>query len=619
MIILPKKIKLAIAIIGVCFVLGGTIHSAPPANAFLGIGDVVAIDLNYEFHYILDAFGRAIAKEILNKLNQALLDIVRTKGECAGPGSVRGCPSFVTNWQNLNRHAQDSGAKDARNLIGLALNGTSGSSNKATACPHIKDSLGGILGETTPKDSFASTTRNYRLNQDVSFEQQFKCTLPKTVKVNGEDISLVEAIKKGTISDVDFLKLLEPQNTSLGFLIGGISEIEKQRNASAEREKNDALAGQGFKGILDKNGKIVTPGAILSQVAAATITSEQDCLLNAQYFEDYVDCAVNMAVNRLSNLAGSYDTQAEKIAAETPEKNTVQDMKYADCIKFCVNIVQEVKSYCELDTKTQATINSTSSDGTTTKVEFEGSSALNNAKCDAAFSECMQKICPKGPASGEEPGGIVNGENPFQCRFKFDSQPASKDISFIAQGPVNGLNSHDAFYGSSFKISAEEKKFYGTVDVSFDAKAGSMPINNIFNFSAHERNNFYNGFEMGITPDLARTRFDNNAYAGGPNFFDRNPTQWTPGANYRIETHYVASTNTLSAKITNKDTGKVVGDFSIAGALASQDISPPAGSFDLIFGGTDWVYSNIGVHATPGGPYGAGMPGKCGLPGGTPM
>src|SRR3989344_2502415 len=216
-------------------------------------------------------------------------------------------------------------------------------------------------------------------------------------------------------------------------------------------------------------------------------------------------------------------------------------------------------------------------------------------------------------------GEAISGSNPFQCRFKFDGQAASKDVNFYNAGPINGLEGKDAFYGKSFGISAEEKKFYGVIDFSFDVKTGNMPINNIVNFAAHERNAYYNGMEMGITPDLRRPRWDNNAYAGGPNFFDRNNTNWTEGAKYHIDVHYDAKTNTLSNKIKNLDTGNVVGDFSISGALASQDIAPPQGGFDLIFGGNDWTYSNISVHATPGGPYGAGMPGACGLPGGVPM
>ncbi len=210
-------------------------------------------------------------------------------------------------------------------------------------------------------------------------------------------------------------------------------------------------------------------------------------------------------------------------------------------------------------------------------------------------------------------------ENPFQCRFKFGGQSASRDVTFSRSGPVNGLNDKDSFYGYSFLIPAETNKFYGTVSLSFEAKSGKMPINNIVNFNASQKGNFYNGMQMGITTDLRNTRWDNNAYAGGPNYFGRNRTAWVGGDRYRVEINFDSKTNTLKTKITNLTRNTVAGEFSIAGALASGDLAPPDGNFRLIFGGTDWVYSNINVKLTPGGPYGEGMPGRCGLPGGEPM
>jgi hypothetical protein len=216
---------------------------------------------------------------------------------------------------------------------------------------------------------------------------------------------------------------------------------------------------------------------------------------------------------------------------------------------------------------------------------------------------------------------VLSGTDPFPCRYLWESRPASAPVNWFSAGPVSGDTSGKQ-KGTSLAIPGDGTGFYKSYEINVDVRATTMSVQNgsvkILNFTPGGAKNYYNGAELGITDagagGLGKARYDNNAYAGGPKYFGNNRTSWTPNTNYHITIKYDAQAYSLYTKIVNKNSGQTVGEFTIPRALAGQDIACTSEQCHLtLVGEPGWSFSNMSVKMEPGGPFGSGMPGRCGL------
>ncbi|MEK7123529.1 MAG: hypothetical protein AAB851_01390, partial [Patescibacteria group bacterium] len=89
-------------------------------------------------------------------------------------------------------------------------------------------------------------------------------------KTGGVSVS-VEAV-----SFDEFAGMFEPQNNLLGYLLMTGAEVGAARNNAEEIAKTEALAAKGAKSAKDKNGNIITPGGLISDLTNQGVSKDYD-------------------------------------------------------------------------------------------------------------------------------------------------------------------------------------------------------------------------------------------------------------------------------------------------------------------------------------------------------
>ncbi|MDO8676277.1 MAG: hypothetical protein Q7K16_01350 [Candidatus Azambacteria bacterium] len=115
--------------------------------------------------------------------------------------------------------------------------------------------------------------------------------------------------------------VLRPQNNIYGAYLMAWDEYEMEKSAAAKAAESEAQAGRGFlsvkkcirqheeivgeangqpitKTVCDQN-QVVTPGAVVGDLAAKAVGSDIDYIVNAQDFAAYVSAITNAILNRM--------------------------------------------------------------------------------------------------------------------------------------------------------------------------------------------------------------------------------------------------------------------------------------------------------------------------------
>ena len=518
---------------------------------------------------------------------------------------------------------------------------------------------------------FASEIKNafrvkLAIQRDATYKSVSKCSIDRILKETGSTLEEFEKdfTKGGWTS---WIELTKPQNNRYGAYILAQEELWRRQAKEEDRQRQEWSFGQGFFSIKEKgecletmtgltSGPVQPGGAPLGSGGDMIVPDSEGCIRRAPEKSVTPGHVVSTSINKALGLGPDRIVAADEInemigavfqalfmkvlqgarglyGASNPsegEESAVDEatrLKDEDVAKISKDI-EDAKRGIELQKEIAKIVEKLATcqeqlDELKTRRDQAARDGIDTDGLDSEITaketECagLQEQLDKAEEElGKLEEGIVSGENPFKCLFKFEGVAASSPVSYGNAGPVKGSEK-----GTVLTIPGESGRFYKSVKIDFSMSAGSMPAI-IFNFSAGAGNNYYNGMEMAIAEGqgLGRTSFDNNAYAGGPNFFGRNPTTWTPFTDYDVTVTFDSPSNTITALIVEQGDvkGRTVGSFSFSNAMASQDIAcTPEGCRLTLMGKSDWTFRNIRVNMTPGGPYNGGVPGRCGLPGGT--
>src|SRR3989344_1773521 len=173
---LKKNNKVFITLLIVAVLFGNLASQILQVHAVLGIGDIVWDPKKWWqdfYHELSENAGKIAMREVGRMIRTLIIH------------AMDGGPAFVTNWRNYSRKSQDAGGGIARNLIGEAAFGVGGDPSTATLCEHLRDPIGKAFNATPVDQAFADISRAFRLNDSGTYKLLTKCTLPKTIIVNG--------------------------------------------------------------------------------------------------------------------------------------------------------------------------------------------------------------------------------------------------------------------------------------------------------------------------------------------------------------------------------------------------------------------------------------------------
>lgn len=259
-----------------------------------------------------DIIARCLAREILNKMNKGVLDIVRKSGRNGGP-------AYVRNWRNFQADAQYRGEGIFRAVLG-----------NSNLCKYYGDDLKKLFG--AKKTSLAN--QRTRVDNLDPFALRANCTLPSNFDMEKyqEDFS-----RNGGWEAWN--RLLEPQNNYYGSLFQSLDEIAKQRRLEETSDLNEAISGGGFTSkrdkdandsclIKDASGKclaykdIKTPGKTIGDAVTATIHQELAWVTSVDELSEIISAATQVLLSRLLDLSdpneGEYVPYTPNIPAPTP-------------------------------------------------------------------------------------------------------------------------------------------------------------------------------------------------------------------------------------------------------------------------------------------------------------
>ena len=197
----------------------------------------------------------------------------------AGPNEpgTRGGTTWISDWRHFVQKQQDRG----RNLFRYQIYDAALGKN-AKICPYLADTIAQVFDAEDNTITFNGNANEFlRLNSDQDFNTRNACSL-------AEDFNLEEYLNSDTVDWDTFQKLLEPQNNALGLLFNSLEEANLQTTAEEAFNREDAVANLGFRGVRDPEKDVVTPGSVLAQIGATTITKQLDWLISADEIGEVV-------------------------------------------------------------------------------------------------------------------------------------------------------------------------------------------------------------------------------------------------------------------------------------------------------------------------------------------
>lgn len=282
-----KKFIKAVIYAGICWLTGG--FFCPSVET---IDDPATQQLTTK-EYIYDPINRCIAKGVLDRAVNGVLDIVRKQGRDGGP-------TYVQNWRNFQTNSQYRG----EGIFRAELSTT-------TLCNYFGNAIKTLFGATAPTS--LPPSQNLRVNNFDPFKLRANCTLPPNF--NMADYQKDFAGNGGWNA---WSRLLEPQNNYYGALFGSLDEASRQR-ALEESGAINETQGHGFTAIrgsdatdscqiMGRNGKcliykdIKNPGTILADSVAATVNQDLGWVVSSDEINELMGDIFSRLTSRLKNL-----------------------------------------------------------------------------------------------------------------------------------------------------------------------------------------------------------------------------------------------------------------------------------------------------------------------------
>ncbi len=240
--------------------------------------------------YRCDPRTRIRATYFLRLMNNRILYFMAHGGQRI-PGTEfgeEGASTHVRNWRSFVQGQQDEGMNNFRRIFYEAALGPN-----ATICPHFANEIAEALG-TDPLNSEGANSR-YRLDSAQSFMTRNACTLPP-------NFDYAAHLNGSKFTWENHRLLSQPNNSVVGVFLESLEEVHRQVIAQESINRDDLIANLGNRGTRDRDGNILTPGSVLSQVTARSITSELDYLLTADEVGELWGVALPLTMARILDL-----------------------------------------------------------------------------------------------------------------------------------------------------------------------------------------------------------------------------------------------------------------------------------------------------------------------------
>lgn len=283
---------------GYCQIIGGILFVVGAILKWLGGRKNYTKEL-YKVYYLkeyrCDPETRMDATILFQTMANRIMVVINSGGD-GTPGTTtpdgRTRTTWITDWHGFVQGQQDLGRKHFRQeLYTAAL-----SPRWATMCPYFAEAIAEEFG-ATPATPDWHTTEYYRIGTSVPFDMQVKCTLP-------EDFDIDKYLSGEDFSWELYNLVHEPQNNPEGVRLIASAELQRQIDYTESLSREDAVANQGFRGIRDESGTL-TPGSVLSKLAADTIVSQLNYAISAdeagELFSESFKM-VGLTVNRITSL-----------------------------------------------------------------------------------------------------------------------------------------------------------------------------------------------------------------------------------------------------------------------------------------------------------------------------
>ncbi|MFH1769534.1 MAG: hypothetical protein ABH833_02610 [Parcubacteria group bacterium] len=287
--------------------------------------------------HIEDPLSRIGAALIWDRISTSVVEKITTIGRDGGP-------TWVALWDQYAQTAQDDGYNKFVRELQEALYDP----QRATICEYLTDDIASMFNIGAPS-TFGNSSYNqiYRIDDLQTFSQRNGCTLPEYIMVDGELVLFdVNEFQRDFSHGgwAAFEELSKPQNNLSGLYDNALFEQTKQIQRSEDFAVQEALANDGFVGVRNEAGVIITPGKILSSAATDIINKELEWVVNSDEFGDLFTSAMVLIGDRLDNYLGSNAIIAgyDDGGREALEQDNYFDMRYA--IESCT---QTAKVKCD--------------------------------------------------------------------------------------------------------------------------------------------------------------------------------------------------------------------------------------------------------------------------------
>jgi len=234
-----------------------------------------ASKLQQYLEWVYKLAAEALKRQILNMIVDQIVNWIQGGGE----------PKFITDWPGFFRDAVDQAGGKFLQEIGLSR-----------LCSPFKVSLSAAFIPIP------------------TFTERSSCTLSQ-VGANIDNF-LKDFNNGGWVAWNEMV--LKPQNNIYGAYLMAWDQYETEKSAAAKAAESEAQAGRGFLNvkrcieshaqtdletgesttICDKY-EVVTPGAVVGDLASKAVGSDIDYIVNAQDFKAYVAAITNAILNRI--------------------------------------------------------------------------------------------------------------------------------------------------------------------------------------------------------------------------------------------------------------------------------------------------------------------------------
>lgn len=278
-----------------------------------GLGPVPVEDIVFNpryqsKEYVQDIIARCAAREILTKMNQNILNVVRTAGRDGGV-------SFIKNWRNFILGSQYRGEDIWRGILYVAAYGDSNLQVPPLLCDHIRNSP--AFRSLLPRQ--VDNLIQSRIQRRVGTLEEYLTAAKCDSFVNKNYETFLRDFAAGGGWDM-LEKLAQPQNNVFGAINLAMDELERQRKIEEKTDINEALAGGGFTSIRGTSTRgsscivagiggsciiykdIKTPGSIILGGVNATTEQELAYIANADELNEVIASALEVLFNRMADL-----------------------------------------------------------------------------------------------------------------------------------------------------------------------------------------------------------------------------------------------------------------------------------------------------------------------------